>query len=633
VKAVSANIVWACGEKGTVIRSTDGGVTWLFTTPLVSSLDCFSIEARDANTAWVAADDLNAGGSALYKTTNGGSTWIQQLISNSPGTFYNAVKFYDGNNGILMGDPENGYFVIQTTTNGGTTWTRTPSANIPAPLSGEYSNPNSLAIFGNAAWFGTGAATEGSTRVFRSTDRGKSWTVSGIISGLGTSLWSSAFGNESAGIVLGRNGYYVRTTNGGSTWSAPLLEPGKYISEDATFASPTSIVLVGFNGESNVSTDAGLSWSSRATADTMDLYSVSFASSADGWAVGQAGVVYRWSGETMVGPPWVVTLSPSNVGPTYATVNSVGNPNGSSSNIYFEWGTNAALTPSTTTTSEGIGSGTDAVLVTARLTGLTPNTTYFVRAAGQNPLGTQKGGVLSFTTTAGAGDPYEPNSSYDRGFGIPYGFKSAGAEIGVAGDVDYYKFNGASGDFIAIEVVTDPLPGLDVRVSLYDAAGAELVGNDMVSTGTERILYGINRPGVYYIRIAEAQNSGAFPTSLKKKAQTKGTASSTGPYTLSLTNGASVLAPLFLSAASNFEGMVPIRWDPPSANSPASYRIYRSISQAGPYDAIGISPREYPIFTESHRSTVPRTKKAIRPISTEQHLVPEDSNSLRELHR
>ena len=178
VKAVNGNVAWACGAKGTILRTMDRGTTWTQVSPLVSTVNCYNIEAADANTAWVVADDPNSIVSVLYKTTNGGSTWTQQLTSSDPTTSYDAVRFYDANNGILIGDPEGGYFVIYTTTDGGYSWSRTASVSIPTPAAGEYGLANNLSISGDNAWFSTVNNSGGNPRVFRSTDRGKTWQVS-----------------------------------------------------------------------------------------------------------------------------------------------------------------------------------------------------------------------------------------------------------------------------------------------------------------------------------------------------------------------------------------------------------------------------------------------------------------------
>ncbi len=399
VKAVSANVIWACGNQGTVLRTIDGGTNWTKVTSPISTLNCYSIEAIDANTAWVVAADSNGGNSALYKTTNGGLTWTRQLASTVSGSFYDAVRFYDANNGIMLGDPENGYFVIFTTTNGGTTWTRTAQLSIPAPLSGEFGLTNNLAIFGNNAWFGTGGVSSNLTRIFRSTDGGKTWSVSSVISGLGNFLVSTSFGTDAVGLELGSNRSVVQTQDGGITWSS-AISTGATSGGGLTFVTPTVALTVGGGGSTFVSTDAGKSWSPRTAPVSSFLTGVSFASSSAGWAVGFGGTILKWTGGNLGALPLVTTNAATNVSSTSAILNGTVNPNGSSTTAYFEWGTSSTLATSSTTTSQSIGSGIRDSIVTANLTGLSASTTYYYRVVGQNSAGTSRGSIVSFTTSA-----------------------------------------------------------------------------------------------------------------------------------------------------------------------------------------------------------------------------------------
>lgn len=96
--------------------------------------------------------------------------------------------------------------------------------------------------------------------------------------------------------------------------------------------------------------------------------------------------------------PTVTTLNASSVTTTSATLNGSVNPNGSATTAWFEWGTSSTLSTYTQTPSQSIGSGTTSQPVSASLSGLIPNTTYYYRAAASNAAGTQRGSILSFTT-------------------------------------------------------------------------------------------------------------------------------------------------------------------------------------------------------------------------------------------
>ena len=110
--------------------------------------------------------------STIYKTTDRGTTWTPATgVFTNASSFPNTIHFFDQNNGLAMGDPVDGYFEIYTTSNAGVNWVRVPSSNIPAPLTGEAGTVNCQAYYNNSYWFTTNSA-----RVFRSTDRGYTWT-------------------------------------------------------------------------------------------------------------------------------------------------------------------------------------------------------------------------------------------------------------------------------------------------------------------------------------------------------------------------------------------------------------------------------------------------------------------------
>ncbi|HAX48436.1 MAG TPA: hypothetical protein DCX92_05575, partial [Bacteroidetes bacterium] len=120
VKTVSNLIGWAAGAAGTVRRTTDGGSTWTDANPNTGVItgDIYNIEALDANTAWVTT---SPGATFIYKTTNGGTNWVQ--VYTVAGGFINAIKMVSATNGYAFGDPLAGNWLLLQTTDGGNNWT------------------------------------------------------------------------------------------------------------------------------------------------------------------------------------------------------------------------------------------------------------------------------------------------------------------------------------------------------------------------------------------------------------------------------------------------------------------------------------------------------------------------------
>jgi photosystem II stability/assembly factor-like uncharacterized protein len=300
LSVVSPWVVWASGTGGTFTRTTDGGKTWQAgTVPGAAPLDFRDVEAFDANTAYL----LSAGKdqlSRIYKTTDGGAHWALQFTNHLPEAFFDAIAFWDRDHGIALSDPVNGRFVMIATENGGKTWNDVPATNLPPAMAGEgafAASGTCLVTQGQAnAWFVTGGAV---ARVFRSDDRGHSWTVTKAPTSQGAEsagIFSIAFQDTMRGVIVG--GDYRKpneagdnvavSADGGRTWRLSRgPRPAGYRS-GAAYVAPLTVIAVGTSG-SDYSTDGGVSW--RAL-DGENYNSVA-ARAAVVWAVGPRGRIAK----------------------------------------------------------------------------------------------------------------------------------------------------------------------------------------------------------------------------------------------------------------------------------------------------------------------------------------------------
>jgi len=141
--------------------------------------------------------------------------------------------------------------------------------------------------------------------VFRSSDRGRSWSVADTPIHAGNSaagIFSVAFTDAQHGVAVG--GEYSKpkqafdnvavTSDGGRTWRLARgpLPPG-FMSAVAYVPGTEgrSLVAVGLAGTAT-SNDGGESW---AMVDTVAYNSVVFASRTDGWAAGPKGRIAKWT--------------------------------------------------------------------------------------------------------------------------------------------------------------------------------------------------------------------------------------------------------------------------------------------------------------------------------------------------
>lgn len=125
ISAVSAEIAWASGREGTVLRTVDGGRHWqALKVPGADALDFRDVEGFDADTAVVLS--IGPGeASRVYRTNDGGKTWALALQNHDPRAFFDCMAF-DGQRGWMLGDPVDGRFQVYETADGGAQWRLLP---------------------------------------------------------------------------------------------------------------------------------------------------------------------------------------------------------------------------------------------------------------------------------------------------------------------------------------------------------------------------------------------------------------------------------------------------------------------------------------------------------------------------
>lgn len=299
LSVVDDRVVWASGQRGTVLRTTDAGVTWTADSiPGAARHDVRAIHGRSALVAHAAA---TAG--RIWRTTDGGRSWSLRYEASDTSVFLDAIVFFDDRHGLALGDPIGGRFFILVTADGGDTWREAPAPSRPEAKPGEAAfaaSGTSLVAAGRFAWLGTGGTA---SRVFRSTDRGISWavTASPLLAGAAsTGIFSVGFADSLRGVVVGGDyqqpdsarGNAALTSDGGRSWEAAGTPPRGYRSGVAarTHGNDVMAVAVGTSG-SDVSWDGGRSWSPL---DSTGFNSVQFAPGGMAFAVGGSGRIARY---------------------------------------------------------------------------------------------------------------------------------------------------------------------------------------------------------------------------------------------------------------------------------------------------------------------------------------------------
>jgi photosystem II stability/assembly factor-like uncharacterized protein len=296
ISAVSERVAWASGASGTVLRTLDGGTTWT-TIPVAGAegMDFRDIDAISDRVAY--ALSIGPGeASRIYKTVDGGATWVLQLANKDPKIFLDAMAFWDASRGIAFSDSVDGQLVIFRTADG-QTWERIPPTTLPAALPGEgafAASGTNVAVHGrDRVWIGTGAG-----RVLRSSDAGRTWTVSTapLATSASAGIFSIAFRDATHGIVVG--GDYQKeseavdnlaiTADGGVTWT---LIKDKGLSGYRSVVAPVpgssrTWVAIGPAG-ADLSSDDGKTWTPL---ESEGYDTLSFAPGKPvGWAAGNRG--------------------------------------------------------------------------------------------------------------------------------------------------------------------------------------------------------------------------------------------------------------------------------------------------------------------------------------------------------
>lgn len=306
VSAVNDRVAWVSGAQGTYLRTTNGGATWIASrVPGADSLQFRDVHAVDANTAYLLSIG-NGSQSRIYKTTDAGAHWTRQFTNPDSAGFYDCMDFWDPKRGIVIGDALAGDIAMLTTNDGGAHWTRVPSASLPrAQLNeGSFAASGTCLVTkpGGHAWVVASNPDHG--RVLHTADYGKTWSVDTlpITTRAGSGPQSIGFRDAKHGVALGGGNaaqpgdvFAAATSDGGKTWvkrTSPALKTGIWGGVYVPNAARPTVVAVGPAG-SVWSKDEGVTWT---PIDTLNYWSVGFASPRAGWAVGTQGKITKLSG-------------------------------------------------------------------------------------------------------------------------------------------------------------------------------------------------------------------------------------------------------------------------------------------------------------------------------------------------
>ena len=102
VNAVDANVVWTCGELGTVLYTSNGGANWFSVGGgALGNNTAYSIAGFGGSTAICAVNNAQYG--YIFRTSNAGLNWT--LAYSQQNGFINAVKVLSSSIAYASGNP------------------------------------------------------------------------------------------------------------------------------------------------------------------------------------------------------------------------------------------------------------------------------------------------------------------------------------------------------------------------------------------------------------------------------------------------------------------------------------------------------------------------------------------------
>lgn len=266
-------IGYACGRWGKLHKTTDGGDTW-FHLPWTISTQLLDVFFTSPDTGWIATTNL-------YKTVDGGMTWTYVSNTNSIGA--RTVAFYNNQEGVI--GASNGY--TSYTHDGGLSW-NTVYTNTTVSF-------NDIVILDSVSYMMVGG-----TQLSISHNRGLSYTTNMLNPGpYGSVLYCGAsYRNEV--IVGGMLGYYAISTNTAVFFNPHISLPANSELHGICFPTPLKGYAVSalLGPALYTTTNGGSTWQVN---NSFGGWSVHFASPDTGYVVGGTVSIHR---TTNAGASW-----------------------------------------------------------------------------------------------------------------------------------------------------------------------------------------------------------------------------------------------------------------------------------------------------------------------------------------
>jgi len=282
-------VLFVTGGGGRVYRSDEGGTyaspfQTPFTTEWFLDIDFPSTLVGYACGGTAFGSHTNV----IIKTTDNGVTWDSLTSNNFFGYTFGNIEFMNNDTGFVSGD-----IGLLRTLDGGLTFSQVVLPEELSFINTLCITPAGRTIIGTRRLI---AVNTYAVSILNSDDLGMTWeetysdTLNNVNNFNNRFLSDMYFLDDTIGFCVGGSGLFLKTTDGGDSWTTQFISPFSDLST-VWFTSPT-VGYTNIAGGISKTNDGGVTWSPQNVQPPIIFQQIMFANDTVGFAIGPTGM-YR----------------------------------------------------------------------------------------------------------------------------------------------------------------------------------------------------------------------------------------------------------------------------------------------------------------------------------------------------